>query len=218
MRLSPVAPAWSLSVALAILAHPASAQITTTDLSGALTPTDLAEALAGFGVTVSNVTYVGPDVAAGTFSGGGTAVGFATGVILSTGDIADTPGPNESDETETLHMTAGDTQLDTLASFPTQDAAVLEFDFVPDNNVLFVQYVFASEEYNEFVETIFNDVFAFYVNGTNCALIGMDPVSINTVNNGNPFGNSMMNATNPSFYRKTISTTGAERSTPRWTD
>jgi hypothetical protein len=55
---------------------------------------------------------------------------------------------------------------------------------------VYFQYVFASDEYNEFVNTHFNDVFAFLVNGANYATVGDPavPVSINTINNGNPFG------------------------------
>ena len=54
----------------------------------------------------------------------------------------------------------GDVDLTNLSGFPTCDATVLEFDFVPNKNRVFLQYVFASEEYNEFVNAGFADVFA----------------------------------------------------------
>ena len=52
-------------------------------------------------------------------------------------------------------------------------------------NVTF-QYIFASEEYNEFVDSPFNDAFAFFLNGENIALLpGTNtPVTVNTINNG----------------------------------
>src|SRR3972149_4519331 len=77
--------------------RPASAVLVPEDLSGPLTPNDLATQLGGAGVTVSNVTYAGADVAAGRFTGGTGIIGFDAGVVLSSGDIADTVGPNSSD-------------------------------------------------------------------------------------------------------------------------
>jgi uncharacterized repeat protein (TIGR01451 family) len=166
----------------------ASPGITTEDLSGALTPDDLANALVGVGVTVSDVTYTGADLAAGTFAGGTGIVGFEGGIVLSSGDVANVIGPNVADDISADNGTVGDTDLDSLSGFTTFDASVLEFDFVPDATPIRFQYVFSSDEYNEYVNTEFNDVFAFFVNETNCATIGGDPVSINTINNGNPFG------------------------------
>ena len=64
----------------------------------------------------------------------------------------------------------GDADLDALvAPGLTQDAAILEFDVIPVGNTMSVRFVFASEEYNEFVGSDFNDVIAVYVNGVNCA-------------------------------------------------
>ena len=82
-----------------------------------------------------------------------------------------------------------------LSGYPTYDAAVLEFDFMPTANQVVFNYAFASDEYPEWVNTPFNDVFAFYVNGTNYATVRQVagdptspfvPVAVNNINNGNP--------------------------------
>jgi hypothetical protein len=171
------------------------------DLTGALTPDDMAEALAGTGVTVSNVVFTGTEVAAGGFSGGTGIIGFEEGVILGSGMVVDAVGPNELDDVTTANGTPGDADLDALAGFTTYDAVVLEFDFVPDGGQIFFDFVFSSDEYNEYVNTQFNDVFAFYVNGVNCATVGDEdsPITINTVNNGNPYDTDPRS--HPELYR-----------------
>ncbi len=47
----------------------------------------------------------------------------------------------------------GDADLNTIVGEGniTNDAAVLEFDFVPTSSTISFQYVFASEEYTDFV-------------------------------------------------------------------
>jgi hypothetical protein len=87
-----------------------------------------------------------------------------------------------------------------LSTFPTLDAAVLEFDFVANSDAVFFDYVFSSDEYNEYVNQQFNDVFAFYINDVNCAVVGaaQEPVSINSINNGYPWG---VNPSHPELYR-----------------
>jgi hypothetical protein len=165
----------------------ASASISTQDLS-TQTAAQLAAVLVGAGVSISNVTYKGATNSAGTFNGGTGIIGLDHGVILSTGDIANVIGPNVDDGIATDLGTDGDADLTDLSGFETFDATVLEFDFVPNASKVYFQYVFASDEYNEFVNTEFNDVFAFFINGVNCATVGGLPVSINTINHGNPFG------------------------------
>lgn len=160
----------------------------------------MAQSLVGGSVQVSNVTYTGASIAGGTFGGGAGIIGFDTGILLSNGDIANVIGPNTSNGISAENGTAGDPDLDQLvAPDVTHDAAVLQFDFVPQGNNVTFDYVFASDEYNEFVYS-FNDVFAFYVNGQNVALVPgtNEYVGINTVNGGNPFG---VNAHHPEFYR-----------------
>jgi hypothetical protein len=144
----------------------------------------LAAALVGGGVSISNVTYTGASIAAGTFTGGTGIIGFNSGIILSSGDSAGVVGPNTSPGFSVCNATAGDADLTALAGgTATQDAAVLEFDFVPTSNQVSFNYVFASEEYPEFVGS-FNDVFGFFVNGVNVALVPgtSTVVSINNVN------------------------------------
>ncbi len=88
-----------------------------------------------------------------------------------------------------------DLQLDSLvAPFTTFNSCALEFDFVPIDSFFSFKYVFASEEYPEYACTIFNDVFAFFINGpgyagnTNIALVpGTNiPVTINSINQDDP--------------------------------
>jgi len=185
---------------------------------GGRTPDEIANMLIGGGVTISNVRYTGHPRALGMFTGGEASVGFDTGIVLSSGKVqtreGDVPcsagveGPNTCFEagppgfpaTATNFATPGDAQLDALAGFPTLDASVLEFDFVPQFATIQFRYVFGSEEYNDFVNTPFNDVFAFYVNGENCALVPdtLDPVSVNTINNGNPFADPT--PSHPEFF------------------
>ena len=79
---------------------------------------------------------------------------------------------------------SGDTDLDKLVpGYYTYDATVLEFDFKPTKNVIRIQYVFSSDEYNEYVGSKYNDVFGFFVNGKNIAkLPDSTNVTINNIN------------------------------------
>ena len=144
----------------------------------------LAAQLVGPGVTISNAKFTGAPEAAGTFAGGQASVGMDTGVVLSTGQAVKVRGPNESDSWSDVNGTPGDPRLDALVTPEvTFDAAILEFDVTPSANTIAIRFVFASEEYPEFVGSSYNDVIAIFVNGVNCANYNGRPVSVNSINN-----------------------------------
>ncbi len=182
-------------------ASPGATGLTTDDLTDpALSATQLAQTLVGPGVTVTNAHFTGAAVAGGTFSGDASILGIGYGVVLSTGMVSSVIGPNNGNKASTDNGAPGDPALDSLAGGSTYDAASLDFDFVPQSKTVSFQYVFGSAEYNQFVYQ-FNDVFGFFINGTNCAIVPgtASPVSINTINGGNPYGSG--NAANPQLYR-----------------
>jgi uncharacterized repeat protein (TIGR01451 family) len=155
-------------------------------LETGLTPQDLAQALVGPGVTVSNVSFSGTIQSAGLFSGGlSTGLGLGRGVVLSSGSAVGAVGPNSNDFFGRTLDTPGDASLNGLVpGQTTYDSTVLEFDATISAPVLTVQYAFSSEEYDEYAGSGYNDVFGFFVNGVNIATFpGTSvPVSINTVN------------------------------------
>lgn len=160
----------------------------------------LAQALVGPGVTVSGVTSRCAPEAMGMFTVSGASVFPATGIILSSGAISNVIGPNTSSGRTQSFGTAGDPDLDLLSGKTTYDACLLEFDFFPGASAMSFQYLFGSEEYNEYVNSSFNDVFGFFINGQNCALVNGSPVSINTINGGNPYDPSGVTGANPEHY------------------
>jgi len=173
-----------------------------------LTPTALAQSLVGAGVAISNVKYTGALRAAGTFTSSSNVLGFTSGIVLSSGSVRNVAGSNCSTEISVDNGEPGDPDLNTIvgADSTTNDAAVLEFDFVPTSSTISFQYVFGSEEYPEFIGS-FNDVFGFFLTApggapVNLALIpGTNlPVSINDVNDGNPGNDPPIPPANPKFY------------------
>lgn len=152
---------------------------------------DLVTTLLGSGISVTpgSITYQGSDTQGGTFSdGSASGLGFDKGIILTSGTAAGAIGPNSESGYTGNSGSGANAQLSAVSGFNTNDANTLSFSFQSTGGDLFFNYIFASEEYNEFVNSEFNDVFAFFVDGVNVALLpNGDPVSINNVNCGNPF-------------------------------
>lgn len=155
------------------------------------TANQLANTLVGSGVVISNITRNCPGGASGTFNGTTTNLGVSTGVLLTSGQITDAITPNIAGSSGTDNLAPGDGDLTALAGVATFDACALEFDIVASCDTIEIAYVFASEEYDEYVCANVNDAFGFFISGPglpfqNIALIpgSTTPVSINTVNIG----------------------------------
>jgi len=182
------------------------------------TPTQMVQnILSGYGVTVSNITYTGGANSKGTFTNGGTTnLGLNTGIILCTGLSAHIANPATYFMNDNLSL-AGDADLNAINNgCLTHDACVLQFDFVPVSDTVKFRYVFGSEEYPNYVCSQYQDVFAFFITGPNplggnytnhnVALIPGTtlPVSVNSVNNGNPgggySGSNCLSLSYPGYY------------------
>lgn len=174
-------------------------------VNNTLTPEQLVQnILAGSGVQISNVTFNGlagttVDQQCGDFDGTGTNVGILSGLIMASGNIDLAPGPNDQGGASSGSATivVSDPDLDAISTNNLNDVAVLEFDFIPIGDTISFKYVFASEEYNEYVCSGYNDVFGFFISGpgingpysNNAENIAIIPgtntaVAINTVNLG----------------------------------
>ncbi|MBI3500212.1 MAG: choice-of-anchor L domain-containing protein [Bacteroidetes bacterium] len=169
-------------------------------------PAQLAQTLAGNGVTISGATMNCPSLSSptnnpsGTFVGTSSNIGIAGGVLLTSGDVQWAVGPNISPSSGAdNNFTFNDPDLMAIDPNLTNDVCILEFDAKPTCNTLAFTFSFGSEEYPEFVGS-FNDGFGIFVTGTNpsgpnytgynMALLPPPappgtPVSINNVNNGN---------------------------------
>ena len=159
-------------------------------ITGNTSATSLANTIAGGGITVSNptLTFGGPSTLSaptGTFTGGASTLGFGDGIVLTNGDIACATGSN----------TTGGCGLDrgTINGNNVFDRTTLSFDFTSTSGQVFFQYVFGSEEYNNYVGSSFNDGFELLLNNVNIAVLPGNAGAV-TINNVNC-------VTNSAFYR-----------------
>lgn len=174
--------------------------------------------LLGPGVSASNFTFVGSPGQIGFFKSIATNLGLDSGIVMSSGEINDLPQNAGILATTGFGSAVGDPDLAVILNnspIPTQgvnDVAILEFDFIPTGDSIRFDYVFASEEYPDFV-CDFNDVFGLFLSGPgingpysngaeNIALVpgtGQE-VSITTINNGDSNGSCGWAPQNAQYY------------------
>ncbi|HMN33514.1 MAG TPA: choice-of-anchor L domain-containing protein [Chitinophagaceae bacterium] len=186
---------------------------------GSQTANDLAQMLAGPGVTVSNAVFNNCElVAEGKFwvtPPNVSNLGLDSGIVLTSGTAQNgMPGIGvnaPAGVNSTTHISNySDADLTMLAGFPSRDACVLEFDFVPLGDTVKFNYVFGSCEYPSYTCSSFNDVFGFFISGPgitgpfqnnakNIAIVPTTtscPVGVNTVHLLTPGGNCCNPAAN----------------------
>lgn len=194
---------------LTIISFSAKAQITVTNT---LTPAELVNTiLLGNGVSATNIKYNGVLANANSiksnvtyFNSNSTLFPLNDGVLLTTGNGMVAVGPNQltgdDDITGTVNIT--DTDLSSIASpGDITNGVKLEFDFVATSDSISFEYMFASEEYYDYVGSDYNDAFCFILSGPGIAgtysnsginlatlpttSTATNSVTINNVNNGN---------------------------------
>jgi gliding motility-associated-like protein len=130
--------------------------------------------LAGPGVSVTNVTFNGasgaaPNAQVGEFTDATSSIGLPLGLILGSGDVTMAAQPNlgGSGSLGGGGGVGSDADLAAICPNTVYDECIVEFDFVPVGDSISFSYVFASEEYDEYVCDGFSDAFGFFLTGTN---------------------------------------------------
>jgi hypothetical protein len=181
------------------------------------TAMQMAQAIFGDGVTV--VTASTPGVPPGTqdpsynqdgrssgiYTGGNTTSPGVTpgdtGVILSTGFVRNFTNSNGSTNTNVRPNTSSNTSgennnsdFNAAAGTSTFDAAYLDVDFIPTASTLTMQFVFSSEEYPEFQNSVYQDFVGVWVNGVQVDLAvgdgSTDPGNLNSGTNQNLYNDN----------------------------
>lgn len=181
-----------------------------------VTTTTLLQNLQGPGI---QILFPATRNGGGLFTNNGiTQIPYANGVIVSTGSIDE----NELNDTASINISTnfgqpGDIALnDIISPFLTYDHQYLEFDFIPLNDTVILEAIFATEEYNEKVNQQTADIFRIFVSGPGftpntviSTIPGTQiPVGINTLNNGQAAGISTGPCLNCNYFIDNV-TTGA---------
>ena len=149
-------------------------------------------------VNVQNIssrtgTNFGSTNGIGYFTNTNPAFPFASGVLLTTGDVTKSPGPNSTELSDGTLAWTGDPALESAllsagVTINSVNATVLEFDFTSYSSYFNFQFLFASEEYGAY-QCLSPDAFAFLLTNmstgvtTNLAVVPSTntPISVVTI-------------------------------------
>ena len=154
------------------------------------TAQQLTDLIVGDGIAVSNIILNCPGGASSYFDATATNINMTTGVLLTTGTVANAASPNTDAGVSACNGAPGDPDVEAVANETTYDACILEFDIVPTCSQLNFTYVFASDEYPEYINREFADAVVItiagpgFVGNQNIALVPNTAtgVGITTVN------------------------------------
>ena len=130
------------------------------------------EILLGEGVTATNITYTGSLAQLGLLENGSGVFSVESGLMLNTDDATcegfcgDCLGGSVPDQ-DLLDVANSVPPLinQTFTVSSVNDVCILEFDFEAGGDSIAFNYVFGSDEYLTYVNTTYNDIFAFFLSG-----------------------------------------------------
>lgn len=200
------------------------AQFTT--VNGFTTTQLVQNILVGSGLSVGPVIQTGGNNQFVKFKLGLPTIGLDSGIVLTTSNMpagtSTTTGfaggsggvpPGSGTNITNYPLLVPLTGVGTI-----NNVAALQFTFTPVGDTLKFKYVFASEEYNTYVNS-FNDAFGFFISGPNpaggnyvdynIARVPMttNPVTINNVNNGQNWTCATGPCTNCAYYNDNLCAT-----------
>lgn len=130
--------------------------------------------LLGTGVVASNISYVGDPKQIGYFDGQNSNIGLDSGIVMSSDDIIDNipsgfgsgiTGIGNDNDLLNIANSVPPMIGQNFSVSAIYDKCILEFDFVPSDDTVEFKYVFGSDEYLTYVNSSYNDVFAFLISG-----------------------------------------------------
>ncbi|MFZ6051811.1 choice-of-anchor L domain-containing protein, partial [Halocola ammonii] len=193
---------FSLIVSLVFIASISFGQLTTDE---SLPPEEIVQGFFDSGLMITNVEFNGEPEQLGNFDCQNCGIGLTDGFIITNGSVENAEGPNDGPGASHSASMENFYEEDLLTIYPEMslvinDVTTLEFDFVAAGDSVWFDYVFASEEYNEYIDSsgfAVSDPFGVFVSGPgidgqfsnggkNIALIpGTDDyVQIENLNNG----------------------------------
>ena len=142
----------------------------------AATADEAVQYLLGPGVEFSNAQFTGDPIQLGYMTGAVNPFEIASGIILSTDGASDVQTDGGNGGFITTNNNNSPDLLTVANSVPpligqgftvgsVNNVAILEFDFVASGQSLSFEYIFGSDEYLTFVNSTYNDVFAFFLAG-----------------------------------------------------
>ncbi|MCK8481965.1 choice-of-anchor L domain-containing protein, partial [Psychroserpens algicola] len=148
-------------------------------------------------ITFSTGTNFGDDNGIGYFINDGSLFPFTDGILLTSGDASRVRGPNNNALSDGGGAWPGDAELDAEVGINSNNASIIEFDFVPLADSISFDFLMASEEYNGNTggtfECTFSDAFAFLLtdsdgNTTNLAVLPgtTTPILVTNIHPANP--------------------------------